>query len=223
MSRRALILDGLWYSLCPSFTQLAISRPALLSRPRKQSSRPRSPPAIRIAAAPSRRCYSSNTSRLRELGNVESNTATEYSRNSSTPDVEPRSPSDEHFENPRRTGTAENEEDLEGSEPWKGTARVYRVLEEKPKSYLEAYLQRDKTPNIQAATQVLRALIRDQHVQPRARHYKALIRANSDSVRGSPDAVRGLLEEMEANDIAADSGTLHAALQVSNAHGDRFS
>ena len=64
--------------------------------------------------------------------------------------------------------------------------------------------------------QILRALLRDRQVRPHARHYKALILANSDCVRGNPDLVRGLLQEMEENGIAADSGTLHAAVQVSS-------
>lgn len=72
----------------------------------------------------------------------------------------------------------------------------------------------DNKPNIRHITQILRLLIRDRHVQPNARHYKALILANTDNERGSPQLVRGLLEEMENNGITADSGTLHGALQV---------
>jgi hypothetical protein len=83
---------------------------------------------------------------------------------------------------------------------------------------LEARLQDvvDRRPNIRHITQILRLLIRDRHVQPNARHYKALILANTDNERGSPQLVRGLLEEMESNGITADSGTLHGALQVRN-------
>jgi hypothetical protein len=72
----------------------------------------------------------------------------------------------------------------------------------------------DRKPNIRHITQILRLLIRDRHVTPNARHYKALIVANTDNERGSPQLVRGLLEEMENNGITADSGTLHGALQV---------
>lgn len=52
------------------------------------------------------------------------------------------------------------------------------------------------------------------HVRPGVRHYRALILANADPERGSPDVLRGLLKEMEDKGIPADSGTLHAALQV---------
>ncbi|KAJ5053126.1 hypothetical protein NUH16_010186 [Penicillium rubens] len=78
----------------------------------------------------------------------------------------------------------------------------------------------DNKPNIRHITQILRLLIRDRHVQPNARHYKALILANTDNERGSPQLVRGLLEEMENNGITADSGTLHGALQVLAVHPD---
>lgn len=215
MSRRALVLDGLWYSLCPSFTQLALSRQVPLLRPRKRSSRPRSPPAIRIAATPvSQRCYSSHTRILDDLDESKGHSALGNPRTAISSNTEPPSPSSDHVENRPYPRTNESDNASESPAPRIRTVRVYKDLEEKPTSYLEALLQRDKTPNIRATTQVLRALIRDRHVQPRARHYKALILANTDSVRGSPEAVRGLLEEMEDNGITADSGTLHAALQV---------
>jgi uncharacterized protein (UPF0147 family) len=81
---------------------------------------------------------------------------------------------------------------------------------------LETRLQyvTEKKPNIRHITQILRLLIRDRHVRPNARHYKALIIANTDNERGSPQVVRELLEEMESNGVTADSGTLHGALQV---------
>jgi hypothetical protein len=98
--------------------------------------------------------------------------------------------------------------------------KVQDDLLNKPDHALEALLQymADKQPNLRHTTQVLRLLIRDRHIRPTARHYKALILANTDCERGSPEIVRGLLEEMEENGITADSGTLHGALQV----GDRF-
>ncbi|KAJ6135573.1 hypothetical protein N7512_000733 [Penicillium capsulatum] len=77
-----------------------------------------------------------------------------------------------------------------------------------------------KSPNIRSTTQILRTLIRDRHIRPTARHYKALILAHSDNERGLPEAVRNLLEEMEKNGVTADSGTLHAALQVLAVHPD---
>ncbi|KAJ5123911.1 uncharacterized protein N7515_007736 [Penicillium bovifimosum] len=102
------------------------------------------------------------------------------------------------------------------------THRVQDDLLGMPNDRLEARLQyvMYNKPNIRHITQILRLLIRDRHVQPNARHYKALILANTDNERGSPEIVRGLLEEMENNGITADSGTLHGALQVLAVHPD---
>ncbi|KAI9042883.1 pentatricopeptide repeat protein [Aspergillus affinis] len=103
-----------------------------------------------------------------------------------------------------------------------GLSQVPDTLKRKPTARLEAQLQEltAKRPKVVGAVQILRALIRDRHVRPDTRHYKALILANTDSERGSPENVRDLLSEMEANKITADSGTLHAALQVLAVHPD---
>ena len=61
---------------------------------------------------------------------------------------------------------------------------------------------------------VIRELIYVRGVKPAARHYKAVIQANLDSYRGSSSQVRKLLDDMDANEIVADSGVLHAALEV---------
>ncbi|KAH1369246.1 hypothetical protein KXV29_009067 [Aspergillus fumigatus] len=99
---------------------------------------------------------------------------------------------------------------------------VPKNLEERSTSDLENRLQELATgnPKILSASQILRILIRDRHVRPEVRHYRALILANSDAERGSPEVVRQLLSEMEKNGIPADSGTLHAALQVLAVHPD---
>lgn len=215
MSRRALILDGLWYTLCPSFSHLSISRPAL-SQPRARTFKRRTSLAVRNAPVTPRRCFSGSTHNNEDGGIVGSKSAPHNPRQTPGPDIEVQSHSEEHVELSGDANRAEKESEIEvdGPEPWRKTTKVYKDLEGKSISELEALLQKPKTLNIRATTPVLRALIRDHHVQPRARHYKALILANVDSVRGSPDAVRGLLSEMEENGIAADSGTLHAALQV---------
>lgn len=217
MSRRALIFDGLWYSLCPSLAQFATSRSALLLRPGKQSPRPRLPERSRITGAPLRRCYSSVTaSKTEGSDRFASDMAKRSSKDTSALDAEPPSSSSANLESPGNDSTAENEneQDSEASYRYRKTAGVYRDLEHKSAFELEGLLQMNRGFNIRATTQLLRALIRDRHLKPTARHYKALMLANTDTVRGSPDAVRRLLEEMEDNDIAADSGTLHAALRV---------
>lgn len=71
-----------------------------------------------------------------------------------------------------------------------------------------------ESPNVNSASQILRILVRDRRIRPGVRHYRALILANSDAKHGSPGVLRALLEEMEEHGIPADSGTLHAALQV---------
>ncbi|KAJ5150163.1 Ribonucleoprotein LSM domain eukaryotic/archaea-type [Penicillium atrosanguineum] len=48
----------------------------------------------------------------------------------------------------------------------------------------------------------------------------AMIQANTDNTLGNVNSVHHLLQEMEDNDIAADSGTLHAALQAFAVHPD---
>lgn len=217
MLRQALILDGLWYSLCPSFNHLALTRPALLSRPRKQNPGPRSPPVTRVAVAPSRRCYSSDTTEATEAADTETQAAPDISRDGSASDIEPRSSSNvrKRSRGPRHDHLEKLDAQLWAPELRTRTIRVYKDLVDKPESYLEDILQWDKLTNIFATTQTLRALIRDHCVKPSGRHYKALILAHRDPFRGSPEAVRGLLEEMEENGITVDSGTLHAILQVS--------
>lgn len=216
MSRRALTLDGLWYSLCPSFAHYATSRSALLLRPGKQSPRPRSPQSRRNTENPLQRCYSSGTiSKTEESNRLASDMEKCSLKDTSALDAEPRSSSSGHLENPGSDSTAEgeNEQESQVSHRFK-TQGVYRDLQYKTVFELEGLLQMNKSFKIRATTQLLRALIRDRRTKPTARHYKALILAHIDTVRGSPDAVRRLLEEMEENDITADSGTLHAALQV---------
>ncbi|KAJ5666739.1 hypothetical protein N7462_011148 [Penicillium macrosclerotiorum] len=223
MSRRVLVLDGLWYSLCPAFTPLALNRPNPLLRLRKQSSRPCPSPVPRIAATSQpRRCCSSNARRK----NV-ANTRTDLFSNDKLYRAPPSSDSAlyslQHDDNLVDTDSniSHFNEPQTRQKPntW---LKVPPHLRNKTVSELETLLQGEmvKNPRIQVATDILRALIRDHHVQPSARHYKALMLANTDSQRGSPDFVRSLLAEMERDGIAADSGTLHAALQVLAVHPD---
>lgn len=203
MSRRALVLDGLWYSLCPSFTRLALSRPSPLLKPRR-CSKLRSPPTIRIATPTSRRHYSSEARKPVERFDIVVDTSVSENLQHAPPDSDPRSPSDEYPSNRWNTSTTSH----------LPVPKAYMGLESKSESELETLLQSDKSAGFFTTARVLRELIRDRHVEPRARHYKALILANADASCGKPSAVRSLLQEMEDNNIAADSGTLHAALQV---------
>jgi hypothetical protein len=131
----------------------------------------------------------------------------ENSQHASSPRPNPRLPSEKY-----RDITAVSKDEL------KGPSALMKLkamgLKHKSESELEALLQRDKPLDFLETMHVLQILIQDRHVEPRARHYKALILANASTSYGRPHAVRQLLEEMEDNNIAADSGTLHAALRV---------
>lgn len=208
MSRKAIVLDGLWYCLCPSFT----SRPLICARtPLLRGKRNNYFPGIlagTISASP-RRCLSSNSARALQSnrsiheGNIQGNyqyASPEENQGSNSSNADETTEHNGDTTSPQR----------------KRPPGSPKTLADRPTSYLENRLQ-DITatnPNIVSATQILRILIRDRHVRPDARHYRALILANSDAERGSPEVVRQLLAEMEENGIPADSGTLHAAIQV---------
>ena len=208
MSRRALVLDGLWYSLCPSFTALSVSRSTAFPKAKARSQRLYPVPSISSPSSGSRRCYNTsggdsykvpyNATYHNDRGEAREPRESEYRDAHLSPDPTYRPPT--RRKSPLYTRTHKVQDDLLG----------------KTNEGLESRLQyaMDNKPNIRHITQILRLLIRDRHVQPNARHYKALILANTDNERGSPQLVRGLLEEMENNGITADSGTLHGALQV---------
>jgi pentatricopeptide repeat protein len=208
MSRRALVLDGLWYSLCPSFTTLSLSRSTPIPKPTGRNPRLYPLPSISSPSSGSRRCYNTsggdsykvpyNATYHNDRSEAREPRENEYRDAHLSPDPTYRPPT--RRKGPLYTRTHKVQDDLLG----------------KTNEGLESRLQyaMDNKPNIRHITQILRLLIRDRHVQPNARHYKALILANTDNERGSPQLVRGLLEEMENNGITADSGTLHGALQV---------
>jgi hypothetical protein len=191
MSRRVLVLDGLWYSLCPSFSPLALTRANPLLKQRKPSSRPCPPSALRIAAPPRHRCYSNNASKTDARGHIEDN-PTRGGDGASPLFSESTSFPDEHWDNEYDSFDAEihDEEALISRRKkminrWPG---VPKYAADKSNDSLETLLQTEmaKKPNITSATHILRTLIRDRGVKPSARHYKALIMANSDALHGSP-------------------------------------
>lgn len=217
MSRRVLVLDGLWYSLCPSFSPSALTRPNPLLKQRKPSSRPGLSPALRIAAPPRHRCYSSNARKTDNQGRFEANSVHEETNDTSPPFSSSISLSNKLGEDQYDSFDLEHHDDKASSPKRKNNLPdIPKHATEKSNDSLETLLQTEmaKKPNITSATNILRLLIEDRGVKPSARHYKALILANSDALHGSPEFVRRLLEEMEEQGIAADSGTLHAALQV---------
>ncbi|CAG8011252.1 unnamed protein product [Penicillium olsonii] len=208
MSPRALVLDGLWYSLCPSFTALSVGRSAY-PKPKGRFSR-KPLPSIATASSPARRCYSTTDDTPGPQHSI-----TDASRSETLHSGRYHDEAHAHWSR-QRTNTRSTRK------PLSRTHNVQEDLLKLKNDALEARLQyvMDKKPNIRHITQILRLLIRDRHVQPNARHYKALILANTDNERGSPQLVRGLLDEMESSGITADSGTLHGALQVLAVHPD---
>lgn len=209
MSRRALVLDGLWHSLCPSFNQLALNRPSTLLKSRKHNFKPCPQPAIRIAPIVPRRCYSNRDRGLDDSKNPGYDNDPSTNSHNDTPTSFPESESEPHVD------------EVNADESLRKARQRYLRLpdgyDNKSEAALEGRLRAatTKDPSIVGTTQILRALIRDRGVEPHTRHYQALIFANCDNKMGSPEVVQHLLQEMEENGITADSGTLHAALKVS--------
>jgi hypothetical protein len=75
-------------------------------------------------------------------------------------------------------------------------------------------------PNVNRVQFLLKELIEVRHVEPRARHYEALILANCEDRHGSADALYLILAEMERENIGIGSSTLSALLKVLSIHPD---
>lgn len=184
MPRKRLVPDGLWYCLCPSFS------PATFNRPGRSF--------VSAAAASSRRCYGSS--------------AAGASKGTGWDRQRPHTHTGERWQQNTSSDGDQNPLDR----PQIHTPGVPENLAGLPTAKLERKLEElsIESPNVNSASQILRILVRDRRIRPGVRHYRALILANSDARHGSPGVLRALLEEMEKHGIPADSGTLHAALQV---------
>jgi hypothetical protein len=196
MPQRRLILDGLWYCLCPSFNLATLRRPGVsLIKGNRDLQSGRLP----IRTPLSRRCYSSSRPASAGKGSTGKETAPDNA--SSTV-----APAEQRNTQPGPSKTAHPNHFIGVPENLAGQSTA--ILESKLKELSP------RGPKIHSTMQILHTLVRMRHVRPGVRHYRALILANADPERGSPDVLRGLLTEMEQNGIPADSGTLHAALQV---------
>jgi len=196
MPQRKLILDGLWYCLCPSFSLATLRRPGVsLIKGKRDLPSGRLPTRTPLP----RRCYSSSKPAGADNGSTGKETAPD---NASTTDL----PTEQRKTQPGPSKTAHPDHFIGVPENLAGqsTANLESKLKESS----------PRGPKIHSTMQILHTLVRMRHVRPGVRHYRALILANADPERGSPDVLRGLLTEMEQNGIPADSGTLHAALQV---------
>ncbi|KAJ5599170.1 hypothetical protein N7450_000237 [Penicillium hetheringtonii] len=231
MSRRTLVLDGLWYSLCPSFTARSLNGPSLFLRTKQQSSGVFTPAVTHPAQSSSRRCYTSDHSGGHKIANPYPSSSSNVTTSSPTSNetvANPETLSEEDFKQyPSTTDMLDDRREKELQRLYKeamqnpATPGLYESL---PTSFLERKLQEDmaRNPRIGDAERFFRVLIRDRKIKPTARHYKALILANCDYTFGSSVAVQRLLNEMDSNNIAMDSGTLHAALQALAVHPDYF-
>ncbi|OJJ47098.1 hypothetical protein ASPZODRAFT_65290 [Penicilliopsis zonata CBS 506.65] len=212
MPQKAIVLDGLWCCLCPILNPAFSTRlrNPLFNTPRASNLRIRKPPPT-CTKSLSSRCYSTEVTRERQASATEqrSHGLQAPVRGSGKPRFvsgksQPNAPKAPQKSVPMQSPDAPHH--LER----RSTAELEEILQDRVAV----------SPNIVNTTQILRVLIKKRHVRPDVRHYRALILANADSERGSPDAVRKLLSEMEENGIPADSGTLHAALQVLAVHPD---
>ncbi|RAH65023.1 pentatricopeptide repeat protein [Aspergillus aculeatinus CBS 121060] len=212
MPRTNLVLDGLWFCLCPSFNFNTLHRArTALQGARRFSSRnnssfgPQTNTPIRQYL---NKQHSDSNAPKKQLGDGETPR--------SIPD---QATSQQHGDGHDQQGSARRSIDL--STTYAADDAPETLAGIKTQS-LETRLQEltAQNPRIQSATQILRILVRDRQIPPQTRHYRALVLAHSDAMRGSTDTVRSLLAEMEDNGIPADSGTLHAALQVSAVHPD---
>lgn len=218
MSRRALVLDGLWYSLCPSFVPRALSRPLPLQQTKKRSSRPFAPASTCTAGSSPRRYYTNeNKASHKTTGYISSHTPEASPTHDESLAETESLPTDDLEHYPSTTDMLDDrrEKELQLLYNMAKNPRAHE-LDYIPTSFLERKLQEDMAikPKIKDAERVFRALMRDRQIRPTARHYKELILANCDWQFGSSLAVQRLLDEMDLNNIAMDSGTLHAALQV---------
>ncbi|GAQ34730.1 hypothetical protein AtubIFM55763_001624 [Aspergillus tubingensis] len=220
MPRTTLVLDGLWYCLCPSFNAATFNRATPSFTAGRRIPKHNRITALRSSISDSpRRCLTNLTPRPTDttIEIVEDNS--HNTTNSSSPsDQQPFDPDDAGAQDNVRPGDLLSPMERL-TKPPPGVPKYFKHL---PSQRLENRLQERvaRYPRVLSATQILRVLIRDRHVRPEMRHYRGLILANSDPERGSPQAVRALLKEMEENGIPADSGTLHAALQVLAVHPD---
>lgn len=216
MPRGTLIFDGLWHCLCPSFGHTALRRPLLPLISRKR-------PSTYISATfttSARRCD-------RSAANLNDNDGKPDSKALSGNESSGSRPAEQSHTNTQRNrqGGKQTRKHIPSSgvkfkrvklKKRTRLAGVPKDIERRTTENLENTLQNvvHEKPSVESATQILRALIRDRHVRPEVRHYRALMLANIDAERGRPETIRNLLKEMERNGIPADSGTLHAALKV---------
>lgn len=201
MSSNAVVADGLWRCLCPSFGNLSTKYVRLLLRSHKR-------------ATDTGRSWTRNSSTsssndaLSNGGRNAFNREDPSSKIISTARIFDQRVKPMAFKDYGGRETAKIAKSL--------NMRMLEHLKTRSTESLEIDLQNAgfPFPKYYFAMEVVKELIKNRGIKPRLQHYRAMIQANADGFLGSPTQVRKLLEEMEANGIPADSGTLHAALRV---------
>lgn len=202
MRQATLIVDGLWYCLCPSFHQIAPRQPfaSFISKRACQTRHLAANPTPDVVPGP--RHFSKVGGRDRtQRKQISESLSGNQNGDSATRE--------------RSSTWAKDARQSADHEPM--LADLPMSIRRRSTEDLENFLKREMSENKQrmlTVTAILRVLIGERHIQPKLRHYKALILANTDPRHGWPENIRRLLSEMEENGIAADSSTLHAALQV---------
>ncbi|PGH15731.1 hypothetical protein AJ80_05439 [Polytolypa hystricis UAMH7299] len=239
MPRGAIVADGLWRCLCPSFNQAFLNR-FLLS-----SSRNHPPISYK------KLCARSVASLATQPFALSGPRPTTFKHSQSAPDgkadekADPASlsrdtdPAYTHRRNwklKEATGFQRYalRRELRPS-GWR-RARWVRHKDQWIKSKIIRGLRTNSTENLERtlryivlvppchsnAMALLRELIYNRGVKPSLQHYRAMILANCDAYLGTPSQVRNILEEMEENQIPLDSNTLHAVLKVLAIHPDHL-
>lgn len=225
MSTRAPIVDGLWLCFRPSFGRL-FSRPSRFSSPlnngttcnKRAYSSSTEYPSTRFSHPPGKNVPSDIWAGDAERNtNTASNSAShDYSQIETTLPANIEKNNSNAFKKKRWPKKKPRPKELPNTKVLLKKRGAPKNLRNKSDTKLENFLQSvvERHPNHSAALRVVRELVEHRNIEPKPRHYKAMVLANVDNLRGSAIQVKMLLEEMDKSDIVLDSGTLHAAIRV---------
>ncbi|OAX84832.1 hypothetical protein ACJ72_00792 [Emergomyces africanus] len=209
MSTRAIVADGLWHCLCPSYKQAPLKWLNFPGRLKQHVN-----PALKVRSAATR-SFSRTTGAAFLSPVPNSQFAVGNGMLSEKYDSDPLGEIDECFtETPRGKAFSHKK--------FREFTYLSRPIRDLGDERIEAMLRQtvEGAPNYKSTMKLMRELIRRRGVRPQTWHYTVLIMANTDSLMGCPKHVRRLLKEMHENNIPIDSATLHAALKVLAVHPD---
>ena len=220
MSSKALHVDGLWLCLRPAFSHAAATRStSVLPRQKWVKTTARSMSTSSPCAAFSELHSVSDTS----IPSTPSTPSTPSDGASKVIRHRPGMTEREHAIHHRKMIQKQKQDRIEAmshqwSSPrdWQLQRRIPIDWDRRSDSNLGTLLETvvKEFPNYATAVRLAKELFEVRGVKPTTRHYASMIYANSEAEKGNPYQVRRLLEDMEENDIMADSRTFHAALRV---------